>query len=1178
MKRVNGMNESGMDPRVLERCFNCMEQLHDPDEVCPSCGWDNHNRENVEDQLGQMVLNNQYIVGRALGRGGFGITYVGFDRNLKIRIAIKEYYPVAISRRMSNHMTVCPFTGQENEQDYEEGKASVFAEGQTVAALGQISNVLRVYNVFEANNTVYIIMEYVEGETLAQLVKKQGPMGYKTVLKLMNPIMDALQKIHDRGVIHRDVSPDNIMTNQDMTKTVLLDFGAARVARRGRTMTLRQGARQVQQGDYEVVLRPGYAPIEQYNAKSRLDGRVDEYAASATMYYLLTGRTPEDSMQLMITHASLEKPSKFGCKLRPEHEKALMKGLALERDKRYKTISELKEALNRVPPIPGWKVAVTVACVSGALVILFTSAPGREFINNIIIHPTATPEVNAGPTTAAPPSAGPTTDAPPTAAPTTAAPTTAAPPTTTPTPTPTPVPEWQRMRADTLTIDQLSDGEGTVLGSGVLRSEITSIAFSGSLEDAPGDAWDVSEAGDGSVKAWVSDGALTIAGNSGVRAPEDATGMFANYKNARSIRLNGCLDTSETTNMLAMFYRSSAVEELDLTGLDTSAATDMGFMFDGLNKLKALDVSGFNTGRVENMSTMFQNCTSLETLDVSGFNTANVTAMDYMFNNCTSLKGTLDVSGFDTGKVTNFKHMFYGCSALEEIHAGQGFVIGTGANTGGMFNNTPAAILDGGVESTSQEWLDGRLGVSPTQTTAPTDAPTPVSEWHRMRSDVLGDEQKKDGTGTVLGSGILRSEITSIEVRGDLNGAPGDAWDVSEAGDGSVKAWVSDGALTIAGDGGVQAPADARRLFEYPNVTSIQFNGRFDTSNTTDMYCMFEGCAALETLDVSGFNTANVTDMSFMFYGCEQLKALDVSGFDTSKVTAMTHMFDTCQSLESLDVSRFNTARVTGMRSMFNKCGRLKALDVSGFDTSSVTNMSFMFNECGQLKALDVTGFNTANVEAMDAMFQECSSLQSLNLSGFNTANVTAMDYMFHNCSGLKTLDVSSFDTHRVTNMRNMFFNCASLKALDIASFDTSSVTDFTVMFSKSGILKGGLKTSNSFVFLDAGDLVVEDIFSGTIKFDVGGMKREDWQKKMTVVPQASDSAPFDSVDWLGEVLVELGYSKQEDIDKANGKLNGKMKQQVKAFKKAVGLTGNSLVDVDCIRALCAELQKAAHQ
>jgi len=138
-------------------------------------------------------------------------------------------------------------------------------------------------------------------------------------------------------------------------------------------------------------------------------------------------------------------------------------------------------------------------------------------------------------------------------------------------------------------------------------------------------------------------------------------------------------------------------------------------------------------------------------------------------------------------------------------------------------------------------------------------------------------------------------------------------------------------------------------------------------------------------------------------------------------------------------------------------------------------------------------------------------------------------------------------------------------------------VTDFTNMFAKSGIQKGGLKTSDSFVFLDAGDLVVDDIFSETIKFDVGGMKREDWQKKMTVAPQASEGAAFDSADWLGEVLVELGYSSQADIDKANGSFNGKMKQQVKAFKKAAGLAENSLVDAECVRALCAALQGAAH-
>ena len=156
------------------------------------------------------------------------------------------------------------------------------------------------------------------------------------------------------------------------------------------------------------------------------------------------------------------------------------------------------------------------------------------------------------------------------------------------------------------------------------------------------------------------------------------------------------------------------------------------------------------------------------------------------------------------------------------------------------------------------------------------------------------------------------------------------------------------------------------------HIEEIILDG-YDTSNVTNMSCMFWGCDSLESLDLSCFDTSNVTDMASMFNGCSSLESLDLSGFDTSNVTDMGCMFEGCSSLESLDLSSFDTSNVTDMSDMFSKCRSLEHLDLSRFDTSNVTNMSFMFNGCNSLKSLHLGNFDTPNLTKWDYMYAGCS-------------------------------------------------------------------------------------------------------------------------------------------------------------------------------------------------------------
>ena len=278
------------------------------------------------------------------------------------------------------------------------------------------------------------------------------------------------------------------------------------------------------------------------------------------------------------------------------------------------------------------------------------------------------------------------------------------------------------------------------------------------------------------------------------------------------------------------------------------------------------------------------------------------------------------------------------------------------------------------------------------------------------------------------------------------------ALDISEAGNGSVVAYLttekSDTVLHIAGkDGVVMANENSSHVFdgEYDEnnnyfsmeAREIRFNSCFNTSNATDMVCMFRGCDVTQ-LDLSGFDTSNVTSMMNMFGGCINLTQLDLSCLDTSNVTNMSLMFATCINLVDLNLSGFNTEKVTTMDNMFSECESFTQLDLSDLHTPNVTSMYALFNECKSLVHVDMSNFDTSNVKDMGFMFAYCESLASLDLSNFSTSNVTSMKTMFYNCKSLTYIDVSSFDTSNVTNFGNMFNSCSALTALDVSSFDTS--------------------------------------------------------------------------------------------------------------------------------------------
>jgi len=354
-----------------------------------------------------------------------------------------------------------------------------------------------------------------------------------------------------------------------------------------------------------------------------------------------------------------------------------------------------------------------------------------------------------------------------------------------------------------------------------------------------------------------------------------------------------------------------------------------------------------------------------------------------------------------------------------------------------------------------------------------------------------------------------KSVITSIITKND-NIVPATAvesWDISEAGDGSVMAYVEKTdellpaepsnakiysndekvndisktiyatplsetntnyayKLTIGGKDGIIANESMIGYFAgFNKITSIDLSA-LDTSEVTNMGAMFKECG-ITSLNLSGFNTSQVTNMSEMFMSCGSLTSLDVSNFDTSKVTDMSDMFSWCIGLTSLDLRNFNTSQVTNMSGMFagkySISMNINEINVSKFDTSNVTDMSEMFEGCSRLTSLDVSKFDTSKVTNMGGMFYNCNKLTSLDVSNFDTSKVTIMSKMFFGCNGLTSLDLRSFNTSQVTSMDCMFYKCNSLTSLDVRSFDTSKVTSMSEMFSGcNGLTSLDLRSFNT--------------------------------------------------------------------------------------------------------------------
>ncbi|MEN6340764.1 MAG: protein kinase [Clostridiaceae bacterium] len=301
--------------------------------ICPFCGFDSKQYAASPHHLPlKTILAGKYLIGRVLGEGGFGITYLGWDLNLGVKIAVKEYYPMGfVTREHNATSSVLPYVG-DKAAFFAAGRDRFVDEAKSLARFYGLPGIVAVKDFFLENNTAYIVMEFVEGKTLKQmLIDAGGKLPAAAVLEMMKPLMRSLSEVHDAGIIHRDISPDNIMVTKE-GNVKLLDFGAARDYADSGNRSL------------SVLLKPGYAPEEQYRTRGVQGPWSDVYALCATIYRAITGVTPPESVERLRAD-ELKAPSALGAAINPAREKALLKGMAVLQNERWQSVIELYEAL-----------------------------------------------------------------------------------------------------------------------------------------------------------------------------------------------------------------------------------------------------------------------------------------------------------------------------------------------------------------------------------------------------------------------------------------------------------------------------------------------------------------------------------------------------------------------------------------------------------------------------------------------------------------------------------------------------------------------------------------------------------------------------------------------------------------------------------------------------------------
>ncbi len=335
------MGKKLADPNRL--CMGCMSELPYPGSRCPHCGFEVRSYQKPESSLPLYeIVNGKYLIGRVIGKGGFGITYIGWDFYQSRKVCIKEYFPrliaarnthagtyseqISVSVRYSTGADMQTINPERAKHAYTEGLKSYIKEAENLSQFYLMLGIVSVRDFFYGNHTAYIVMEYIDGIDMRRYAKaKGGRLAPQEVFAILKDVLKALNEVHKANIIHRDISPDNIMITHEL-KAKLIDFGASRNYENSKTAP--------------VLLKQGYAPIEQYTKDGRQGPWTDVYSMCASIYYLLTGvRIPAAKERQK--GDTVRKLQAMGVPISEKQDLAIQKGLSVNAAGRYQTIADL---------------------------------------------------------------------------------------------------------------------------------------------------------------------------------------------------------------------------------------------------------------------------------------------------------------------------------------------------------------------------------------------------------------------------------------------------------------------------------------------------------------------------------------------------------------------------------------------------------------------------------------------------------------------------------------------------------------------------------------------------------------------------------------------------------------------------------------------------------------------
>ena len=316
----------------MKRCLNCMKEYSDEYSVCPFCGYTEGSLpKEIYHLYPGMMLINRYIIGTVLGFGGFGITYRAWDNELGVMVAIKEFYPNGLVNRVPGEKKVIIYQGSRSAE-YQKQLKRFLEEAQNMAKFSTHFNIVNVYNFFEENNTAYIVMEFLNGISFKEYIKQSGGKVEESIaVSVIMSVLDALKEVHKHHIIHRDISADNIFICIG-GKIKLIDFGAARFATGESEATM------------SVILKPGFAPPEQYQTKSKQSAYTDLYAVGAMLYQAVTGVKPEESINRKIED-TLIRPKILNPEVSTNLDNVIMRAMAINPEIRFQSAEEFQNAL-----------------------------------------------------------------------------------------------------------------------------------------------------------------------------------------------------------------------------------------------------------------------------------------------------------------------------------------------------------------------------------------------------------------------------------------------------------------------------------------------------------------------------------------------------------------------------------------------------------------------------------------------------------------------------------------------------------------------------------------------------------------------------------------------------------------------------------------------------------------